>query len=199
MQPGQNTNRDITVILLAGGGSRRMQGQDKGLLPLRGKPLVVHVIEQLAPQSVKLLLSCNENCEKYTHFGYPVIADSLPGGLGPLAGLLSGMEHADTKYIMSVPCDTPYLPVDLVSRMLQSLQQSGAEVCTVSDGQRLHPVFMLVSRRLHTKLRNYLQSGGRKVLDWYNNQHHAIADFSDQPHAFANINTPEQLQAEENS
>jgi molybdenum cofactor guanylyltransferase len=197
MQPDQNTNYDVTVVLLAGGSSRRMHGRDKGLIPLHGKPLVSHVIEQLAPQAAKLLISCNENCAQYSHFGYPVIADTLSGGLGPLAGLLSGMEHADTQYILSAPCDTPYLPKDLLSRMLKNLQQSEADVCTVTDGQRLHPVFMLVSRQLHTDLKTYLQSGGRKVLDWYNNQHHSIADFSDQPNAFANINTPEQLQAEE--
>lgn len=199
MQSGQNTNHDITVVLLAGGASRRMHGRDKGLLPLRGKPLVGYIIEQLAPQTTKLILSCNENCDQYTHFGYPLVSDTLPGGLGPLAGLLSGMEHADTEYVLSVPCDTPYLPEDLLSRMLRSLQQSGAQVCTVTDGQRLHPVFMLVARQLHTELNTYLQSGGRKVLDWYNSQHHCVADFSDQAGAFANINTPEQLQAEETS
>jgi molybdenum cofactor guanylyltransferase len=199
MQPNQNTNRDITVVLLAGGGSRRMHGRDKGLLPLHGKPLVSHVLEQLTPQTEKLLLSCNANCAQYSQFGYPVIPDTLPGGLGPLAGLLSGIEHTDSKYVLSVPCDTPYLPEDLVSRMLQSLQQSGAEVCTVTDGQRLHPVFMLVSCQLKTTLKTYLQSGGRKVVDWFNSQHHCVTDFSDQPHAFANINTPEQLRVEESS
>lgn len=199
MQPSQNTNHDVTVVLLAGGGSRRMQGRDKGLLPLHGKPLAGHVIEQITSQAENLLLSCNENCEQYTQFGYPVIADTLPGGLGPLAGILSGMEHSDTEYVLSVPCDTPYLPKELLSRMLQSLQQNGAAVCTVSDGQRLHPVFMLVSRRLKSDLKAYLLSGSRKVLDWYNKQRHCTADFSDQPNAFANINTPEQLQAEETS
>jgi molybdenum cofactor guanylyltransferase len=176
-----------------------MQGQDKGLLPLRGKPMIVHVMEQLAPQATTLLLSCNDKCAHYTDFGYPVISDTLPGGLGPLAGILSGMEHASTKYVLSVPCDTPNLPDDLLSRMLESLQHSGAEVCTVTDGQRLHPVFMLIACTLQGDLKTYLQSGGRKVLDWYNRQNHTIADFSDQPHAFANINTPEQLQAEESA
>jgi molybdenum cofactor guanylyltransferase len=197
MQPHQNTNYDVTVVILAGGGSRRMQGQDKGMLLLRGKPLITHVIGQLAPQTEKLMLNCNDNCSAYQTFGYPLVSDSLAGGLGPLAGLLAAMEQSDTEYVLSVPCDTPYLPVDLLSRMCQSLQQSGAEVCSVSDGQRLHPVILLVSRHLANNLKDYLLSGGRRVQEWYERQSHCLADFSDQPTAFANINTPDELQAED--
>jgi molybdenum cofactor guanylyltransferase len=199
MPTSQNTNFDVTVVILAGGGSRRMQGRDKGLLPLQGKPLISHVIERIAPQTRKLVLNCNEHCANYARFGYPLLTDSLPGGLGPLAGLLSAMENSGSKYVLSVPCDTPYLPEDLVSRMFASLKQHCAEVCTVDDGQRLHPSILLVSCNLATDLKNYLITGGRKVHDWYERQHHCVADFSGQPGAFANINTPEQLRAEEDS
>lgn len=197
MQPQQNTNCDVTVVILAGGGSRRMHGQDKGMLPLQGKPLIAHVIDRLAPQTARLLLNCNDNCSAYEDFGYPLVSDSLTGGLGPLAGLLSAMQQCETKYLLSVPCDSPYLPTDLVSRMWQSLQQSGSDACSINDGQRLHPVIMLVSRQLSSNLEGYLVSGGRKVQEWFERQSHCVADFSDQPHSFANINTPEELLAEE--
>ncbi len=167
------------------------------MLPLQGKPLVTHVIERLAPQTEHLLLNCNDNCSTYERFGYPLVSDSLPGRPGPLAGLLSAMQQSESDYVLSVPCDTPYLPTDLLSRMCQSLQQHGSEVCSVSDGQRLHPVILLASRQLSHHLADYLTSGGRRVQEWFEAQRHCIADFSDQPHSFANINTPEELQAEE--
>ncbi len=167
------------------------------MLPLQGKPLVTHVIERLAPQTEHLLLNCNDNCSTYERFGYPLGSDSLPGRPGPLAGLLSAMQQSESDYVLSVPCDTPYLPTDLLSRMCQSLQQHGSEVCSVSDGQRLHPVILLASRKLSHHLADYLASGGRRVQEWFEAQRHCIADFSDQPHSFANINTPEELQAEE--
>lgn len=199
MQQGQNTNCDVTVVILAGGGSRRMHGKDKGLLPLHGKPLIRHVIGRLAPQTGRLLINCNNNCDSYSDFGYPLQSDTLPGGLGPLAGLLGTMESANSDYILSVPCDTPYLPTDLLARMCHTMQQNRAEVCTVTDGERTHPVILLVSHQLKDNLRQYLMGGGRKVLDWYERQNHCIADFSDQPDAFANINTPEQLQLAEST
>ena len=185
----------ISGVILAGGAARRMGGQDKGLLVLQGDTLVARVIARLQPHCDHLLINCNRNEADYARFGCPLIADSLPGGLGPLAGLLSAMEHSDDSLVLSVPCDTPFLPLDLVPRMLETLQQSGAEVCTVSDGDRLHPVILLARTHLKTSLRSYLESGERKVHLWFYEQNHCIADFSDQITAFANINTPEQLVA----
>lgn len=197
MQHSQNTNHAVTVVILAGGSSRRMQGHDKGLQLLHDKPLVAHVIDRLKPQCDNLLLNCNDHCDGYRGFGYPVLQDTLPGKLGPLAGLLSAMETSQSEYILSVPCDTPYLPTDLVVRLFETLQQSNTEVCTVDDGERLHPVIMLASRKLAADLRTYLETGGRKVFEWYQRQNHSSVDYSNQPLAFANINTPEQLQAAE--
>lgn len=197
MQPSQNTNYDVTVVILAGGSSRRMHGNDKGLQLLHDRPLVAHVIERLKPQGKNLLLNCNDHCDEYRRFGYPLLQDTLPGKLGPLAGLLSAMETSESEYVLSVPCDTPYLPTDLVARLFETLQQSGTEVCTVDDGERLHPVIMLASRKLAAELRTYLEAGGRKVMDWYRQQKHSVVDYADQHHAFDNINTPEQLQAAE--
>lgn len=189
--------RTITAVILAGGAGRRMGGQDKGLLRLNGRPLIQHVLERLAPQCDTILININRNRQAYAEFGLPLLEDSLPGGLGPLAGLLTALEHSQSEYVISVPCDTPQLPRDLVARMLESLQRNGAEVCTVDDGERLHPVILLVRRSLRTSLRHYLESGGRKVHDWFYSRSHCTVDFSEQPEAFININTPEQLNAQE--
>jgi molybdopterin-guanine dinucleotide biosynthesis protein A len=187
----------ITAVILAGGGGRRMGGQDKGLIPLHGRPLIQHVLERLHPQCDAILINIARNSPSYMQFGYPLIEDSLPGGLGPLSGLLAALEQGQSDYILSVPCDTPQLPSDLVARMLESLQRNGAEACTVDDGQRLHPVILLVKRSIGGKLRAYLESGGRKVHDWFYSVDHCTADFSEQPEAFVNINTPAQLNAHE--
>ncbi|MFU8837717.1 MAG: molybdenum cofactor guanylyltransferase MobA [Thiohalomonadaceae bacterium] len=197
MTTADSTHNNITGVILAGGGGRRMGGEDKGLLTLRGKTLVQHVIDRLAPQCQNLLINCNRNQQAYADFHYPLISDSMPGGLGPLAGLLSAMAFSQTALVLSIPCDTPALPLDLVARMLNTLQESHADVCTVSDGERLHPVILLAHCRLQSSLSSYLESGSRKVHDWFYNQAHAIADFSDQPDAFTNLNTPQQLQEAE--
>jgi molybdopterin-guanine dinucleotide biosynthesis protein A len=107
--------------------------------------------------------------------------------------VLSALEQSDSDYVLSVPCDTPLLPSDLVERMLQTIEKEGAEACTVNDGDRLHPVVLLVKRSVLTGLRSYLSGGGRKVHDWFYSIPHCSADFSDQPEAFININTPQQL------
>ncbi|MGM0592914.1 MAG: molybdenum cofactor guanylyltransferase MobA [Pseudomonadota bacterium] len=185
--------RTVTVVLLAGGAGRRMGGQDKGLLPFRGTSLIAHVLQVLKPQVEQVLINANRNHQHYRELGLPLVSDTLSGGLGPLAGLLSGLEHSDSEYVLSIPCDTPYLPGDLVERMLHTLLQHDAQACTVDDGRRLHPVIMLVRSDAEAPLRDYLQQGGRKVHDWFYSVPHCCADFSDQPEAFTNLNTPAQL------
>ncbi|MEN8170029.1 MAG: molybdenum cofactor guanylyltransferase MobA [Pseudomonadota bacterium] len=189
----QQTQPSITTVILAGGAARRMGGEDKGLTRLNNKAMIAYVIERLSGQSSSLLINCNRSQREYAEFGYPLFEDSIAGGLGPLAGLLSALEQSDSDYVLSVPCDTPLLPTDLIERMLQTIEQEHAEVCTVNDGDRLHPVVLLVKRSVLTGLRSYLTDGGRKVHDWFYSVAHCSADFSDQPEAFININTPEQL------
>lgn len=172
-----------------------MSGRDKGLMPLQGKPLIAHVLERVAAQTQHILINCNRNEDEYARFGYPLLKDSMQGGLGPLAGLLSALEYSDSDYFLSVPCDTPFLPEDLLERLLQALHHHRADACTVHDGERLHPAIMLVHGRVQEGLRRYLESGKRKVHDWFYSIPHCSADFSDQPQAFVNINTPAQLKA----
>ncbi len=199
MPPVTDHCAKVTAVILAGGAGRRMAGQDKGLMNFQGIPLIQHVLDRLSEQTNEFVINCNRNNESYARFGYPLLKDSMEGGLGPLAGLLSALEYAKSEFVLSVPCDTPYLPQDLASRMLRTLQDNTADVCTVNDGERLHPVIMLVRSSVAPKLREYLQSGNRKVHDWYYSMAHCSADFSDQPRAFTNINTPEQLQEAERS
>ncbi|HEY9148733.1 MAG TPA: molybdenum cofactor guanylyltransferase MobA, partial [Gammaproteobacteria bacterium] len=191
--PLNSDNNNVTAVILAGGAGRRMASEDKGLMPLQGKPLVQHVLERLATQTGQLLINCNRNQERYARFGYPLLADTMEGGLGPLAGLLTALENSSSEFVLSVPCDTPYLPHDLVTRMLTTLQQEDAQACTVSDGERLHPVIMLVRRSATAALKNYLEAGHRKVHDWFYSVAHCSSDFSDQAQAFVNINTLQQL------
>lgn len=183
----------ITTVILAGGAARRMEGIDKGLIQLNGKAMIGHVIDRLTPQCSELVINCNRSHAGYAAFGYPLIEDTISGGVGPLAGVLSALEQGDGDYVLSVPCDTPLLPTDLVARMLREIEQHQAEACTVSDGDRLHPVVLLVKRTVREGLRDYLAKGGRKVHDWFYSVAHCNADFSDQPQAFININTPQQL------
>lgn len=184
----------ITAVILAGGRARRMEGADKALLPLAGRPLLAHVIAALRPQVDAILLNSNRPAAHYAQFGLPVIADSLPDQPGPLAGLLSALQTTNSELVLSVPCDTPCLPADLVARMRAALQRNDADVCSASDGTQLHAAIMLAHRRVTAALENYLASGGRKVQDWLRAQKLAVADFSDRPDAFCNVNTPQELQ-----
>ena len=199
MSPDTNANSKVTAVILAGGAGRRMMGQDKGIIDFRGQPLITHVLDALRSQTDKLMINCNRNQDTYARFGYPLQPDTLPDNPGPLAGLLAALETSDTEYVLSVPCDTPFLPPDLVERMRNSLLQSDADACTVDDGERLHPVILLVKRDVAPSLRLYLESGKRKVHDWFYSTRHCVADFSDKPDSFININTPDQLQAAEHT
>ena len=189
---------NITGVILAGGQARRMGGVDKGLLELRGKPLAAHVIAALEPQVENIIISANSGIDRYAGFGYPVVADILPDHPGPLAGIASAMLAATTDYILTVPCDTPLLPPDLVLRLSSTLTRDHAEVCTVHDGMRIQPLFTLLRRELAASILNYLNQGDKKVELWLQRQKLALADFSDQPAAFYNINTREELMAIEN-
>ncbi len=165
---------------------------DKGLLPLRGRPMVVHVIERLRPQVGRLLISANRNRERYAALGFPVVADPLPDYPGPLAGLAAGMQAAATAYVVIAPCDTPQLPHDLLRRLTVALVMHQAEISVAHDGHHIQPTFALLKRTLLPNLLAYLASGGRGVERWCRQQRLAIADFTDDPEAFFNVNEPDE-------
>lgn len=192
--PGDGSD-DVTGILLAGGRARRMGGTDKGLIELAGQPLAAHALARLAPQVGRVVINANRNREAYARLGAEVVPDSLEGYLGPLAGLLAGMEAATTPWVVTAPCDSPFVPTDLVARL--EAARGGAEIVVAHDGERRQPVFLLASTGLAPDLRAWLGGGGRKIDQWFARHGPADADFRDLPEAFRNINTPEERAAVE--
>lgn len=184
----------ITGIVLAGGKGRRMGGADKGLVDFLGKPLVAHVIQRLNPQVDEILISANREIENYTNLGYPVISDDIADFAGPLAGLHKGMLQAKHPYVMTVPCDTPLLPMSLANRLMRGLLDYDADVAIAKTGMQPHPVFCLCRKTLLPHLENYLRQGGRKVEAWHSSLDAVEVLFDDTPQAFININTREELQ-----
>jgi len=183
----------ITGVILAGGLGRRMGGVDKGLQLLNGKALVRHVAERLAPQVGSLAINANRSIADYAALGYPVLADELPDFAGPLAGLHAALGAAATPLVLTAPCDSPYLPLDLAGRLHDALVAVGAELAIARADGRLHPVFCLCRTTLRDPLAAYLVGGGRRVAQWCADQGAVIVDFDDQPRAFDNFNTLQDL------
>ena len=183
----------VTGIVLAGGQGSRMGGVDKGLQPFRGKPMVAHAIERLAPQVDELLVNANRNPADYERFGHRVIADEVPGFAGPLAGFERGLAHAAGALVVTVPCDSPFLPADLVARLKSALEAKGADLAVAKTGEQAHPVFCLMRRTVHPSLEAFLGSGERKIDRWYASLAVVEVAFDDEADAFLNINTREEL------
>lgn len=182
-----------TGLVLAGGLSTRMGGQDKGLLPLAGRPLVEHACQRLAPQVTRLMISANRHVSEYARYA-PVVTDS-PGvgvALGPLAGMEAALTASQDDWVVSVACDTPFFPVDLAPRLIWAAQQAGTDLAVARCAGLRQPVFMAAHVGLAAKLRDYLHQGGRKVAHWQHSEHAVDVDFDDLS-AFFNINTPEEL------
>jgi molybdenum cofactor guanylyltransferase len=193
----QETAACTTGVILAGGRATRMGGRDKGLLPLAGKPMVEWVMAALKPQVADIIINANRNLDAYAAYGYRAVSDKLHGFCGPLAGIASSMESASTPYIVTTPCDSPLVPLDLAHRLYQALHANRAEISVAHNGERLQPVFALLTCTLSNSLLSYLEAGERKIDTWYSRHKLAIVDFSDSADAFININTPAEIQAVE--
>jgi molybdopterin-guanine dinucleotide biosynthesis protein A len=185
----------ITGLILAGGMGRRMGGVDKGLVLLDGRPMVAHVLARLSPQVGALVINANQNLERYAAFGYPVVPDEVGGFAGPLAGLHAGMTRAATAYIATAPCDSPFLPADLVARLAAALARESAQLAVVHTFAQPHPVFALVERGVLPHLASFLLAGGRKIDAWYATLRVVAVPFDDEEAAFRNINTADELAA----
>jgi len=181
----------VTGIVLAGGRGSRMGGVDKGLQPLRGKPMVAWVLERLAPQVDEIVVNANQNLDVYAGFGHRVVADSLGDFAGPLAGLHAGLQAAAHPLAVTVPCDSPFLPLDLVRRLQEELGEN--DLAVAKTGDQAHPVFALVRRAVLPHLERFLAGGGRKIDAWYATLAVVEVSFDDQPDAFRNINTLDEL------
>lgn len=195
MSSRPQTGRGITAIVLAGGRATRMGGIDKGLVELAGRPMIAHVLAALAPQVERVLINANRNLDRYAEFGWPVVPDDERGFLGPLAGLATGLRAAATPLLLTCPCDCPLLAPDLVARLYCALERERAEIAVPFDGERLQPVFALVSRELHDSLVAYLGAGDRKIDRWFEQHRLVRVDFSDRPENFVNVNDPQERAA----
>jgi molybdopterin-guanine dinucleotide biosynthesis protein A len=191
----QETAACTTGVILAGGRATRMGGRDKGLLPLAGKPMVEWVMAALKPQVTDIIINANRNLDTYAAYGYRVVSDRLHGFCGPLAGIASSMESASTPYIVTTPCDSPLVPLDLAHRLYRALRVNRAEISVAHNGERLQPVFALLECAILNSLLDYLEAGERKIDTWYSRHKLAIVDFSDRPESFVNINTPDEIEA----
>jgi len=183
----------ISGVVLAGGQGRRMGSVDKGLVTLEGRPMVAHVLERLRPQVDEILISANQHRAEYETFGHRVIADAIGGFAGPLAGLQAALAHASFALLATVPCDSPFLPQDLVARLAAALNALQADLAVARTFDQPHPVFALVRRDVTPHLARFLDSGGRKIDAWYATLKTVQVDFNDEAEAFRNINTAEEL------
>jgi molybdopterin-guanine dinucleotide biosynthesis protein A len=183
----------ITGVVLAGGLGRRMGGIDKGLQLLNGRPLGSHVIERLAPQVDELLINANQNGERYASFGHRVVPDQIPDFAGPLAGVHAALSAAAYPLVATAPCDSPFLPADLVFRLFSALTTSDADLAVARTFDQPHPVFCLCRRTVLPHLSEFLAAGGRKFEHWYATLKAVEVAFDDEAEAFANINTRDDL------
>ena len=189
------TRSEVTGIVLAGGLGRRMGGVDKGLVELDGKPMAAHAIARLAPQVATIVVNANRNADRYAALGYPVVSDDVGGFAGPLAGLHAGLSRTRTPYAVTVPCDSPFLPDDLVARLGDALARDDAQLAVARTFDQPHPVFALVRADLFANLAAFLAGGGRKIDGWYAALRSVEVPFDDCADAFRNINTPEEMEA----
>ena len=186
------TRPQISAVILAGGKGQRMGGSDKGLLVVKGKPLVAWLIERIQPQVDEIFISANRHHEQYASFGYPILQDALIGFAGPLAGLSTALRAATNPLILCVPCDTPLLPTNLVERLYAGLIVGNRPIAVAQTGAQMHPTVMLCRRELAAHLENFLASGERKVAHWQAQLQASVVDFSE-TEAFTNINTPVEM------
>ena len=190
---------EITGLILAGGRAQRMGGIDKGLVSFMGKPLIEHAITRLTPQAGTILINANRNHDRYAQYGHAVIADQHPDFAGPLAGFAAGLEHCNTEYLLSVPCDSPVFPLDLSEQMLEAMINTKSDLVYASSEDPsgaiwTQPVFCLMRRNVHQSLQDFLGQEGRKIDRWFETLRSSTVVFADEA-AFTNTNTPEELQA----
>jgi molybdopterin-guanine dinucleotide biosynthesis protein A len=189
---------DISALILAGGRSSRMGGGDKSLMPLHGRPLLAHVLERIRPQASRLLINSNSDPSLFRNFGLPVRPDTLPDRPGPLAGILTGLRWAaehNASHLVTLPCDTPFLPHDLVPRLKHDLCRSSAQIAVARDPGQIHPVIALWPVRLAARLAADLEAGTRSAYRWLKQFDICESEFA--ASHFSNLNTPADILAAE--
>jgi molybdopterin-guanine dinucleotide biosynthesis protein A len=193
------STEQITGLILAGGRAQRMGGIDKGLIPFHQKPLIEVTIQRLKTQVGSILINANRNITKYAVYGYPVIMDETPDFSGPLAGFLMGLKNCKTPYLLTTPCDSPLFPKDLGAKLANELELNDLDLVYASskeaDGKVwAQPVFCLMRATLQGSLNSFLSKGDLKIDRWFKELKSGTVIFDD-TQAFANANTPEELQS----
>jgi molybdenum cofactor guanylyltransferase len=181
----------ITAGILTGGRGSRMGGMDKGLANLGGRPLIEHLLERLEPQATRLIINANRNHDHYRQYGHPVVPDRMTGFQGPLAGIAALLEACEDSWLVTIPCDAPFVPPDYIPRLWKTAAQTHADIVVADDGNGIQPVHALIARTLLDDLGDFLAGGHRKPRQWFQRHRWTTADFSDQPEAFINLNRPE--------
>lgn len=195
----QNKQTNICAMILAGGKASRMGYKNKGLQKLNARPLIEHIIKRLEPQVNELIISANQDIEAYSHYVETILPDKEQTYPGPMAGICSGLAHinktqSNSDYLLVVPCDGPFLPLDLASRLYFSLQKSNQQLACVHDGQYKQPTYLLAHKNLLASAEQFLAQDKHKLGQWLKENQADLVDFSDQAQAFTNINSLQQLQ-----
>ncbi|VAW64953.1 Molybdenum cofactor guanylyltransferase [hydrothermal vent metagenome] len=197
MKLNNESLNEITLLILAGGRGQRMHGKDKGLMHWQGKPMIEHIIQQINFPADKIIISANRNLSAYKKYTDHVVDDKSSNlnndYQGPLAGILSAMQACTTPYLFCLPCDAPVLPNDLLNHLWQCLQVQKKTSALCHDGNRLQPLFSLISCQHENLLNDFLQQGRRKVHDFISLIDPAICDFSAQQNHFHNFNRPDDM------
>ena len=180
--------KEISLLILAGGKGSRMGGLDKGLMDIAGKPAIEHLLERFYTHPGPLMISANRNLERYAGYGYPVLEDTSNGFPGPLAGILSGLQAAPGRYLLTMPVDAPLVQHDYPVRMAAAFTDCDCRACVASLNQRIEPVFCLLDTLLAPALQDYLARGLRPVNGWLAEIGAVPVDFSDAPQQFLNLN-----------
>jgi molybdenum cofactor guanylyltransferase len=185
----------VSAIILAGGRATRMGGAEKGLALLQNQPLIAHVINRLTPQVDEILINANRELKQYAAFNLAILQDENPDYIGPLAGFSLGLQHCQHDYLLTVPCDSPLLPLDLTQRLLKAIKLHHADIAVATSAGNNHPVFSLCKKSVLPTLTNFINQGGRKVSAWQKSLNYIEVDFSDNDEAFINLNTLEDISA----
>ncbi len=185
---------DITALILAGGQAKRMNGQDKGLILFRNKPLISYVVNIISKNVASILVSANRNIDLYQEFG-EVVTDNLSDFQGPLAGISAALNKVKTKYLLIVPCDGPYINSLPSDRLVKEMAKNNTLMCVAAENGYLHPTFALINASVAPVLNQYLEDGNRKLGKFFKDNGATEVDFSDQPKIFINLNSPEDFTA----
>lgn len=188
-----NKQLKISGVVLAGGLARRMNMQDKGLVQFNNKAMINYALQAIMPVVDELFINANRNIEQYQQFNYPVISDARDDFAGPLAGVYAALKVCANDVLLVMPCDSPFMTASGLQTLIDERERCQADIAVAFDGERIHPVFMVIKSSLKNSLQNYLAQGERKIDRWFDQHKWIKVDFSANPEFFSNINTPEQL------